>query len=359
MTANILLDRPLNVKHGKIFYILYKMAGRPTFSVLIINHNCAQFLAQAVDSALNQDYPQDKTEILVVDDGSTDNSPEVIKPYLSKVRWLPKENGGAVSAFNYGFKHAKGEYLAILESDDTWDSDKLTQCAQRFAASSDAAMLQHWLRQVDTQGNELPGYDYPAGPEQVNIDQLLDRVLPMTPLSGAVIRTDKITSFMPFPEKFFYGHDICLRLAAAVQAPLAILPKVLGARRIHANNIFGETIYDDPVKLEKTLAFHCEMMDYQRDFLAEHGYTIKPYVMRELETERWLMELFYNAHSGRALASIKAWWKVIQLHGWRLYTLLKAPTLALALVSPRAYLAVQKLYVGSPLLNLRKRTLAP
>lgn len=330
----------------------------PSVTVLVINHDCARFLAEALDSVLAQDWPADDREILVVDDGSTDDSEAVARPYLGRVTWLPKKNGGAVSAFNHGFARAKGEFIAILESDDTWDHGKLARSIARLRERPDAAMLQHWLTMVDAGGRPLPGYAYPAGPDSATLDDLMDRGLPMTPLSGAVIRRARISPFTPFPEKFFYGHDICLRLVSAIQAPLAVLPVCLGTRRIHETNLFGETIYDSARKLEKALAFHLELAAWMRDFLAEHGRTINPAVMRETEIARWLMELFLRRYQGRWLGALDAWRRVMALHGWRPYTIFfKAPTLLLAVAAPRSYLALQKLYAHTSMLAARRRVL--
>jgi glycosyltransferase involved in cell wall biosynthesis len=330
----------------------------PSLTVLVINHDCARFLAEALDSVLAQDWPGDDMEILLVDDGSTDDSEAVAKPYLGRLAWLPKKNGGAVSAFNYGFARARGEFIAILESDDAWTPDKLSRSIALLKANPKSAMLQHWLTLVDTEGRPLPGHHYPTGPDSVTLDELMDRGLPMTPLSGAVIRRALIAPFVPFPEKFFYGHDICLRLCSAIQAPIAVLPVPLGTRRIHESNLFGETIYDSARKLEKALTFHNELAAWMRDFLAAHGRTINPAVMRETEIARWLMELFLRRYQGRWLASLDAWRRVMSLYGWRPYTLLfKAPTLLLAVASPRYYLAFQKLYANTPMIAARRRVL--
>jgi len=330
----------------------------PTVTVLVINHNCARFLAEALDSVMAQDWPAEDREVLIVDDGSIDDSEAAARPYLDRAAWLAKKNGGAVSAFNYGFARARGEFIAILESDDTWSRDKLSRCLARLKARPEAAMLQHWLTLTDAGGKPLPGYDYPDGPAAVTLDELIDRGLPMTPLSGAVVRRAKIAPFVPFPEKFFYGYDICLRFVSAAQAPLAVLPERLGTRRIHESNLFGETIYDSAPKLARALTFHVELGQWMRDFLAAHGRALKPEASREIEIARRLMELFLSRYQGRWRDALAAWRRVLALHGWRPYTLLfKAPTLLVAVVAPRFYLNMQRLYARTPLLAARRRLL--
>jgi hypothetical protein len=95
----------------------------PLFSVIIPTYNRAGLVGQTLDSLLaQQDFPREELEIIVVDDGSTDNTPEVLKPYQQQhgaivVRQL---NRGEGAARNSGFQYATGEYIANLDSDDLW-----------------------------------------------------------------------------------------------------------------------------------------------------------------------------------------------------------------------------------------------
>jgi glycosyltransferase involved in cell wall biosynthesis len=88
----------------------------PTVSIVIINYNYGRFLREAIDSALRQTYPH--IEVVVVDDGSTDNSREIIASYGSKVVPVLKKNGGQGSAFNAGFAVSRGEMVIFLDADD-------------------------------------------------------------------------------------------------------------------------------------------------------------------------------------------------------------------------------------------------
>ena len=93
-------------------------------SIVIPNHNGALFLLEAITSAIEQDYPN--TEIIVVDDGSTDDSLELLEVYNGRVEVIRTENFGAASARNLGIMAAKGEYIAFLDSDDVWERNKLS-----------------------------------------------------------------------------------------------------------------------------------------------------------------------------------------------------------------------------------------
>src|SRR5688572_29854944 len=89
---------------------------QPLVSVIVNNYNYGRFLAQAIDSALSQDYP--RLEVIVVDDGSTDDSREIIARYGSKISPVLKANGGQASAFNAGFNASRGDVVIFLDSDD-------------------------------------------------------------------------------------------------------------------------------------------------------------------------------------------------------------------------------------------------
>src|SRR5262245_16427358 len=86
-------------------------------SVIISNFNYARYVANAIDSALAQTYPC--LEVIVVDDGSTDESREVIASYGARIQALCKENGGQASALNAGFQVSRGEVVIFLDADDT------------------------------------------------------------------------------------------------------------------------------------------------------------------------------------------------------------------------------------------------
>ena len=99
-------------------------------SVIIPNYNYAEYLQESIDSVLNQDYPA--IEIIVVDDGSTDNSSCILESYGSKIKVLQISNSGAPTARNFGLMNAHGSYIAYLDSDDFWISTKITTQVKRI-----------------------------------------------------------------------------------------------------------------------------------------------------------------------------------------------------------------------------------
>ena len=120
-------------------------------SIIINSYNYARYLGQAIDSALGQTYPH--TEVVVVDDGSTDDSRAVLTGYGNRVRAVLKDNGGQASAFNAGLQASRGEVVLFLDSDDAL-LPKAVARAVEFFRDPDVVKV-HWpLWEIDAQGRK-------------------------------------------------------------------------------------------------------------------------------------------------------------------------------------------------------------
>lgn len=131
------------------------MKTEPLVSILMPTYNRASYLNEAIDSVLDQTYRN--FELLVVDDGSTDNTREVVDSYLSdsRVRYLYKENGGQSSGRNFGFSHSRGEYICFLDSDNKWLPKKLDICISAALENPDFDIIYGENIAIDSDGNEL------------------------------------------------------------------------------------------------------------------------------------------------------------------------------------------------------------
>lgn len=127
------------------------MSRDPLVSIVIDNYGYGRFLRAAVCSALEQSYGA--VEVIVVDDGSLDNSREILREFGHAIRAVLKPNGGQASAFNAGLAECRGEVVCLLDADDVWDRDKVAEVvsAVRSRAAEGWAMLRHNLR-VQTDG---------------------------------------------------------------------------------------------------------------------------------------------------------------------------------------------------------------
>ncbi len=130
----------------------------PKVTVIIPTYNRAHLIKDAVESVLNQTY-QD-FELIVIDDGSTDNSKEVLIGYKDKLRYIYQDNQGRSSARNLGIRLAKGEYIAFLDSDDVWFPNKLErQVPILESASPDVVLVHGYKCIVDKNLQPIPGWE--------------------------------------------------------------------------------------------------------------------------------------------------------------------------------------------------------
>jgi len=132
----------------------------PTVSVVIPSYCHAPFLARAIESVLEQTRPPD--EVIVVDDGSTDGSPEEIRRFGSRIRAVFQENRGTCAALNRGMAMAKGEWIAIQNSDDAWEPQKLERQLAVCDRIPGCGAVHTGVRYMDEEGHLLeqpPGAD--------------------------------------------------------------------------------------------------------------------------------------------------------------------------------------------------------
>ncbi len=113
--------------------------SRPLVSVVLPTYNHARFLPRAIDSALNQTY--EPIEIVAVDDGSTDETPAVLRAYGDRVRSVRQENGGPHAAFNRGVRESRGAWIAWLGSDDRFVADKIERQLRALEARPEADIV--------------------------------------------------------------------------------------------------------------------------------------------------------------------------------------------------------------------------
>ncbi len=126
---------------------------QPKISVIIPTYNSAGYLPLAIESVFNQSYGN--VEIIIVDDGSTDNTQEIVKPFLERVAYYRKENGGPSSARNHGIRKSTGDYIAFLDSDDRWLPEKLELQLNIFIKNGSAGLVGCGITNRDEEGKFL------------------------------------------------------------------------------------------------------------------------------------------------------------------------------------------------------------
>ncbi|WP_414622888.1 glycosyltransferase family 2 protein [Calothrix sp. CCY 0018] len=135
---------------------LPQLPEKPLVSVLVANYNYAQYISETLDSVLSQTYQN--FEVIVCDDGSKDNSCEIIETYVQKdfrIKLISKENGGVATALNTTYRESKGEIICLLDADDVWMDTKLEKVVELFKSYPKNGFAIHNVIQVDGEGNLL------------------------------------------------------------------------------------------------------------------------------------------------------------------------------------------------------------
>jgi glycosyltransferase involved in cell wall biosynthesis len=211
-------------------------------SIVINNYNYARFLSEAINSALSQTVAE--KEVIVVDDGSSDNSQEIIATFGDRILPIFKTNGGQASAINAGFEHARGEWVAFLDADDYLEPQALELVLQRVqgdGAPHQVANVQFFLRKVDAQGNSIQ----PAAtmPVKFGREDPLERLLQQgaykfAPTSGNLYRRSALERFLPMPEAVWrICADAYLQTCIPFHGKVIFLETVLGGYRVHGANL--------------------------------------------------------------------------------------------------------------------------
>ena len=215
--------------------------NQPSVSVIINNYNYENFIEQAVASVLDQDYKN--IELVIVDDGSSDNSKEIISRYSGQAEILIKENGGQASAFNAGFYKSSGDIVCFLDSDDYFFAGKVAKVVDLFGKYAEAGWVFHQLQYTDKNGAFLPDVEERATEDLIFTDfreQLRSvKKMPYFPATTALsFRREILLNVFPVPEIFRISADSFLRLTSLCQSPGVLCPDNLSAHRQHGDNLF-------------------------------------------------------------------------------------------------------------------------
>lgn len=207
---------------------------QPRVSVIVPTYNRASFISAAIDSALSQGY--ENLEIVVVDDGSTDHTQQVLSAYEGQVRYIYQENQGEAVARNTGIAASSGEFIAFLDSDDIWLPNKLTKQVNFLMNHPEIGMVASHALGIDQEGNVYTGPLCPyQGEGYVSVEtNILRSPLPIDTL---IVRRECLPSPYPFTPGVRFGADweMCLRVGA--KYPIWFIAEPLAAVRFHGGNI--------------------------------------------------------------------------------------------------------------------------
>ena len=259
---------------AKILFMIQEdieMESKPIVSIIINNYNYERFLAEAIDSALNQTYTN--IEVIVVDDGSTDNSRNVISAYGTRIVPILKSNGGQISALNAGVEASQGEIIFFLDADDMFLPQKVEKVVELFKQvdrESPDAMLSNYIDTINEAGqaidigildtlttkfawNHLPeirgrrsrlvekGLTRLSTPEQTFQFASKYRFIPFLamPTSGIAITSSLAKKVFPLPSNeinYLIGADEFVVKGASLFGNVYLTDSILTKYRIHGKN---------------------------------------------------------------------------------------------------------------------------
>jgi glycosyltransferase involved in cell wall biosynthesis len=309
-----------------------KSMSAPRITALINSYNYGRFVGEAIQSVLVQDVPQGEMEILVVDDGSTDDTQAQVARFGERVRYVRKENGGQASALNMGFAKARGEIIATLDGDDLWLSGKVRRVLKEFEKHPKAGMVYHPFEHWDMQRNEIEkDMDFPA--VSGNVPEMQDGLLRYGDLStsGLAFRRTALAELLPIPERLKILADSYLGYLIIFVAPVAAITEHLTRYRIHSDNLFSHSAAEK-ARLQQRLDCWSAAVEEINGWLARHGWDLqRPEIaayVRRYELVKWRFR-FDLAQPGRKeffdyLRAHDALYRPLQRRGYRAFRLAMA-----------------------------------
>lgn len=215
-----------------------------TVSIIINNYNYDRYIGEAIDSALNQSY--DRIEVIVVDDGSTDDSRKIIS-YYDRIIPVLKENGGQASALNAGFAASKGDIICFLDSDDIFAPGKVEEVVRAFNLSPDIGWCFHPLHTLDM-SESAASVCFPNTVVNQSIDWIDFRTSikngnqpNFVPQCSAIsFSRSLLNQILPMPEdeKTYIG-DTYISMAALYLSKGCVLSSELTIYRVHGDNAYS------------------------------------------------------------------------------------------------------------------------
>jgi len=222
---------------------------KPLVSVIICTYNYSHFIEEAVESVLNQTLLSDDIEIIVIDDGSTDDTVERLKKYKDRIKYIYKDNGGPTESLNIGIEKATGKIISLLDADDSWHPDKLKEVVSEFKKLDSIDVVYHYITAVDKNNKIImlePDPKDKKAPyfKKYQLDDYLKGKLCYSPPTSAVsIKTECLKKLYPLPTEGYLlrmNADVYIRNILPLYArEFALVKKHLSNYRIHSDNIWA------------------------------------------------------------------------------------------------------------------------
>lgn len=245
----------------------------PKVSVIMPAFNCEKHIAQTIESVLSQTYRD--FELIVVDDGSTDNTKEVVKDYLrdKRIKYIYQNNRGISAARNKGFAKSYGEYIAFLDSDDLWYSNKLEEQVRLLDMNQDIGLTNCSVNYVDENSNVI-------GKEECKvIDDVTDLLFKGNLVTGSasavMLRRICLEKVGLFDIDLFISADVDMWIRNLLHFKMSHMNRILAALRkypsSHSSNI-ARYERDLIRMLDKFFSLNTDFPKRKKNFIYSYNY---------------------------------------------------------------------------------------
>jgi len=270
-------------------------------SVIIPTYNRRDYVCEAIDSVMAQTYTE--FEIIVVDDGSTDGTGGLLQArYGDRIQYVWQENQGESAARNRGIELAQGAYIALLDSDDSWEPCKLQRQIAVLEAASEVGLVFCLATMIDQNGKSLPGLMGTVSSQlELTFARLCLGNFVTAGSSTAVMRRDVLNKIGKFDIQIQYGEDWDLWLRMILETKFVFIPEPLAKIRLHRG---GQWRFPSAEKTTAVLEDHLYLLN--RAFEHFPGSTAMRKALeakalaREYAKAAWAYYAFEQLEEGRA-----------------------------------------------------------
>ena len=333
----------------------------PIVSILIDTYNHSKFIEMAIESVLNQDFPSKDMEIIVIDDGSKDDTSLKVKKYKDKIKYIYKENEGQASCFNLGFEMANGEYIILLDGDDYFREDKVKRVVEEFEKYNEVVCVLNSRNIIDEiSGKKIEENFIEFHNLCLNKKNLEFFIKSSYGTSRTSIRKSILKNILPIPKDLIIEADLYLNLSIIWFGNLSCLNERLTFYRIHGENLFCLTdlnklplqIKTMKIALKEVKKVSKKSKIYDKEILKE---ILKPYEI-EIKEKEFSLNVYKNRAKRKDLFLIefekfkfyKREWNFL----YKIYKLIRLPFLLA--FSPKLLLKLKNFYYSKKLYNIRK-----
>lgn len=339
--------------------------ARPLLSVLVDTYNHEKFIEQAIVSVLEQDFPMKDVEILVVDDGSTDGTPEILKQFEPRIRNLRKTNGGQASAFNLGIPECQAEIVAFLDGDDWWARNKLALLGEAFHGNPGVGLIGNSITEVladDVRRSELVRESPRFRIDSVAGARTFRKRKSFLGTSRMAYRMSILRRIGAVPEALVIEADEFLFTLGSLFCEALVLPEALTFYRIQGQNLFQIPENDKQARRRKHDVMQALHEALRQRFAEEKvPAEIAAVVLESIQSEADVLRL--SLDGGSPLETVRVEirnYRILNENASRLRWALKYVSLFPALfLSPSRYAALRRKLASNYLYRKFRSRFAP